>query len=331
MNPLCKILGIRYPIIQAPMNWVSGATLVATVSNAGGLGTLGPNAGAKTISSDVTLMSDIFRSQIRKVKGLTNQPFAINIAISTGENRKYSQRCVEIALEEGVPVAIVSVGSPDVYTKVLKEEGMKVLHAISTVRHAIKAEEAGVDGVICEGFEGGGGKGFTELTTLVLIPMVADTVNIPIVAGGGISDVRGVLASFILGADGVYMGTRFMVTHESDAHSWVKKVVVEADDVCTVSIPRKMMLGRNLTNLFTKRYLEMKGEGLSEKELEKFIKEHSEYHAQVQGDYQESEVFCGQVAGLIKNVIGAGEVIEDIISNLSFSIENLQKKIKPFL
>lgn len=178
-NRICELLGIRYPIIQAPMNWVSGADLVAAVSSAGGLGTLGPNAGADHITEDVGLTGERMRAQIRKVRKRTQEPFAVNIVVGFGEDVRYSRKMVDVIVEERVPVAIVSVGRPDVYTQELKDAGIKVLHAVSTPRHAKKAEKAGVDAVICEGYEAGGHKGFTELTTLVLTPMVADAVNIP--------------------------------------------------------------------------------------------------------------------------------------------------------
>jgi len=330
-NRLCEVLGVRYPIIQAPMNWVSGAGLVAAVSKAGGLGTLGPNAGAKTITQDVTLTGERMRTQIKKVKSLTKKPFAVNINIGVGERLQYSERVVEVALEEGIPVAIVSVGSPDVYTKLLKDEGIKVLHAISTVRHARKAEEVGVDAVICEGFEAGGHKGFTELTTFVLTQMVADAVKIPVVAGGGIANVRGVLAALALGADGVYIGTRFMVTYESDAHLQVKEAVIKGEDACTVSIPKEIMLARDMKNLFTQKYLEMKETGASPKELNTFINEHSQYHAKVLGDVEGSEVCCGQVAGMISNILSATEVIEDIVNKMPSSLDELKRKIDVFL
>ena len=252
-NRICELLGIRYPIIQAPMNWVSGAALAAAVSNAGGMGTLGPNAGARTITPDVDLVGSRFRKQIRLVKDLTPNPFAVNIAIGVGDDRKFSERCVEIAADEHVPVAIVSVGSPEVYTKPLKNAGIKVLHAISTSGHARKAEKTGVDAVICEGFEAGGHKGFTELTSFVLIPMVASAVSIPVIAGGGICDARSSVAAFALGADAVYIGTRFMLTHESDSHLRVKESILKADNACTVSVPKKLMLARDLKNQFTQK------------------------------------------------------------------------------
>ncbi|MBI4297923.1 MAG: nitronate monooxygenase [Chloroflexi bacterium] len=328
INRLCDLLGIRYPIIQAPMNWICGADLVAAVSNAGGLGTLGANAGATAITTDVLLTGERLRGQIRKVKGLTSKPFAVNIAIG---GRKYSEKCVEVALEEGVPVAMVSAGSPDVYTKVLRDAGIKVLHAISTVRHARVAEDAGVHGVICEGFEGGGYKSPNQLTTFVLVPMVADAVSIPVVAAGGIADARGVMAALALGADGVCLGTRFMLTQESDSHPAVKEAIVKADDVCTVSIPQGPILSQYLANQFTRKYLEMKAAGTSPKELNDFISEHSQYRAQVLGDFDGSEVFCGQSAGLMRSVLSAAQVVQEMMEGVHPTLEALQGKLSAFL
>jgi NAD(P)H-dependent flavin oxidoreductase YrpB (nitropropane dioxygenase family) len=331
-NRICELLGIRYPIIQAPMNWLSGADLVAAVSSAGGLGTLGPNVGAKTITRDAAVTAERLRSQIRKVRSLTTAPFAVNIVIGeTEEERQYSQKCVEVVLEEGIGVVIVSVGSPDAYTRVLKDNGVRVLQAISTQRHAEKAEAAGVDGVICLGFEAGGHKGLTELTTMVLVPMVVDAVRIPVVAGGGIGDARGALAALALGADGVYMGTRFMVTHEADAHPRVKEAVVKSEDACTVSVPKEIMLARDLRNRFTQKYLEMRAAGASSEELRDFVNEHSLYYSLVLGDYEDSEVNCGQIAGLIRSVASAAEVIEGIAGGVSSALEGLQNKLSAFL
>ena len=326
-NRICKLLGIRYPIVQAPMNWISGTELVAAVSNAGGLGSIGPNSGAKTITVEVGLTGDRLRQQIRKVKSLTREPFAVNIVIGAGERRQYSQRCLEVVLEEVVPVVITSVGSPDVYTKVLKDAGIKVLHSISTPRHAQKAEEAGVDAVICEGFEGGGHKSFTGLTTFVLVPMVADAVKVPILAAGGIADVRGALAALVLGADGIYMGTRLMVTHESEAHAKVKEAVLKAEDVCTTSTPKDMMFARDLKNLFTEQYLKMKEAGASSAELNNYLEEHAAHYALVRGDVDNAEVFCGQVAGLIKDIASTAEVIHNIVDKMAPYLEEIKEKL----
>ncbi|MFW6115061.1 MAG: NAD(P)H-dependent flavin oxidoreductase [Thermodesulfobacteriota bacterium] len=295
-NRICSLLGIRYPIIQAPMNWVSGAALTAAVSAAGGMGTLGPNAGAEKITPDVEATGELARQQIHKVRSLTDKPFAVNVTVGFGEDMKYSKKIVDVLRGEQVPVAIVSVGRPDVYTEVLKKAGIKVLHAVSTSRHAQKAQEAGVDGVICEGFESGGHKGFTELTTFVLTPMVADAVDVPVVTGGGIGNARGILAALALGADGIYMGSRFMATRESDSHANVKQALVRAQDVCTVSVPKRFMLARDLRNTFTDKFQELQKSGASTEQLTQYIEEHNPYLAQHLGEAGEAEIHSGQIA-----------------------------------
>jgi enoyl-[acyl-carrier protein] reductase II len=329
-NRICELLGIRYPIIQAPMNWVSGADLVAAVSKAGGLGTLGPNAGSEGITSDVELTGERVRIQIRKIKSLTDAPFAVNVVAGFGEELTYSKRVVEVLIEEKAPVAIVSVGRPETYTGILKDAGIKVLHAISTPRHGEKAQEAGVDAVICEGYEAGGHKGFTELTTMVLTPMVVDAVSIPVVTGGGMGDARGILAALALGADGIYMGTRFMVTPESESHINVIDAVVKGKGACTVSLPKEFMLARDLKNSFTSKYLEMRDAGASAKELNAYHAEHSQFHAQHLGMADEAELCCGQVAGLISKVKSAEEVMMDLVGNISSRFEELGHKITVF-
>ena len=326
-NRICELLGIKYPIIQAPMNWVSGADLVAAVSNAGGLGTLGPNAGSKDITHDVELTGERMRAQIKKIKQLTSAPFAVNIVAGFGEALLYSKKVVEVVIEEQVPVTVVSVGRPETYTEILKNAGIKVLHAISTARHGQKAEAAGVDAVICEGFEAGGHKGFTELTTFVLTPMVADAVNIPVVAGGGIGDVRGVLAAMALGADGIYMGTRFMATRESASHANVKEAIVKGRDACTISIPKDHMIARDLANEFTTEYLSLKNSGAASSELNAYLNRHDQYRAQYLGQAVEAEICCGQVAGLISGVPGTDEVIRDVVGNIANCFDRLKQKL----
>ena len=330
-NRICELLGIRYPIIQAPMNWVSGADLVAAVSNAGGLGTLGPNAGSTDITLDVELTGERIRTQIKKIRKLTGAPFAVNIVAGFGEALIYSKKVVDVVIEEQVPAAVVSVGRPETYTQVLKDAGIKVLHAISTARHGVKAQEAGVDAVICEGYEAGGHKGFTELTTFVLTPMVADAVSIPVVAGGGIGDARGLLAALALGADGIYMGTRFMVTRESESHHNVKEAIVKSRDVCTVSVPKDFMLARDLANKFTKQYMDMKNAGVGAEELSNYLNERGQFQSQYLGEADEAEICCGQVAGLINEVPSAGEVMSDVIGNISSCFEKLKRGLADIL
>jgi enoyl-[acyl-carrier protein] reductase II len=329
-NRICSLLSIRYPIIQAPMNWVSGAALTAAVSAAGAMGTLGPNAGADKINTDVEATGELARQQIHKVRSLTDKAFAVNVTVGLGEDMKYSKKIVDVLVEEKVPVAIVSVGRPEVYTETLKKAGIKVLHAISTARHAQKAQEAGVDAVICEGFEAGGHKGFTELTTFALTPMVADAVEIPVITGGGIGDSRGVLAALALGADGIYMGSRFMVTQESESHDNVKQAVVHANDVCTVSVPKTFMLARDLQNSFTERFKQLQQSGASTEQLNQYLEEHSPYKAQHLGEAGDAEIHCGQVAGLIHDIPSATKLIESIIADLKKRFATLEEQIGVF-
>jgi enoyl-[acyl-carrier protein] reductase II len=285
------------------MNWITGADLAAAVSNAGGLGTVGPNAGANVITTDVAETGERLRRQIKKAKSLTSKPFAVNFPVGmegvevAEVGRKYSQRCIEVALEERIPVAITSVGSPSVYTKILKDAGVKVLHAISTVTQAKKAEGAGVDAVICEGYEGGGHKALTELT-----------------------------AALALGADGVYVGTRFIVTRECDAHPNVKQAVLRAHDACTVSITKWIMFARDLKNAFTQKYLEMQAARASGEELLQFLNKHTMYQALVQGDTEDGELPCGQDAGMIDDLPSAAEVIENMVAEIAPVFEELKGK-----
>ena len=329
-NRICELLGIRYPIIQAPMNWVSGADLVAAVSNTGGLGTLGPNSGAEEITYDVDLTAERMREQIQKVRTLTDAPFGVNVVIGIGETVKYSEKIVEVVIEEKVPVVVASVGRPDIYTKRFKDAGIKVLHAISTGRHAQKAESAGVDAVICEGYEAGGHKGFTELTTLALTPMVADAVNIPVIAGGGIGDARGILAVLALGADGIYMGTRFMATRESESHQHVKEAIVNCRDACTVTISKDFMIARDLRNKFTDTYMEMSKTGESLEKRGEYLNAHSQYHAQHLGNADEAEVCCGQFAGMINEIKSARDVMQEIVQAVGPAFESLKEKAGVF-
>lgn len=330
-NRICDLLSIRYPIIQAPMNWVSGADLAAAVSNAGGLGTLGPNCGADQITADVELTGERMRTQIQKARRLTSAPFGVNVVVGFGEELAYSRKIVEVLIQEAVPVAIVSVGRPDIYTGALKKAGVKVLHAISTARHGRKAEAAGVDAVICEGFEAGGHKGFTELTTLTLTPMVADAVRIPVISGGGVGDARGVLAVLALGADGVYLGTRFMATPEAESHRHVKQAIVQGEDVCTVSLPKRHMLARDLINDFTAAYLQKRQAGASAEELDDYLEAHSQYQSQHLGHARDAEVCCGQVAGLIGEIQSATAVVEDLVGNIGMRLEELKAKLGKML
>ena len=329
-NRICELLSIRYPIIQAPMNWVSGPALVSAVSNAGGLGTLGPNAGSNDITHDVEMTGERIRERIKAIRELTDRPFGVNIVVGFGEDTKFSEKIVDVVIEEQVPAAIVSVGSPKVYTETLKGAGIKVLHAVSTAEHALKAQAAGVDAVICEGYEAGGHKGLTELTTFALTPMVADAVDIPLVTGGGISDARGVIAAMALGADGIYMGSRFMATLQAESHQSVKEMIVKGRDACTVSIPKGKMVARDLRNRFTDEYLRLIETGASTEAVQAFLTQHSQYHSQLLGKADDAEICCGQGAGLINDIPDAGKLLAGIVNDMSSGFSELEKRVRCF-
>lgn len=234
---ITESLGIAHPIVLAPMAWITDAGIAAAVSEAGGLGTIGPNAGFTSVTTDVEMTGRRLREQIRTCRSLTAHPFAVNLVVGVvGWDRKYSDKCLDVVIEENVPVAIVSQGSPTVYTARLKEAGIQVIHVCSTVRHVKKARDAGVDAVVVSGTEGGGHSGFDQLTTFCLVPQAADAVDIPVIAGGGVVDARGLVGALALGAEGVYMGTRFMATRECPAHERVKEAVLAATDTSTMAI-----------------------------------------------------------------------------------------------
>lgn len=234
---ITEILDIDYPIILAAMAWVTNAEMVGAISRSGCLGTLGPNAGAKVVTKDTKETGERLREQIKKVRTITDRPFAVNFVVgAAGLDKAFSERCIEVGIEERVPVAIVSQGSPRVHTERLKNAGMKVIHVCATVEHAKKAEEAGVDAVVASGTEGGGHSGFDQNTTFCLVPQVAEAVKIPVIAGGGATTGRQLAAALALGAEAVYVGTRFIATLESPAHPNYKEAILAARDGETIAI-----------------------------------------------------------------------------------------------
>jgi len=337
---ITELIGIKYPIIQASMAWITDAVLAAAVSEAGGLGTIGPNAGCTTVTRDVGETGERLRAQIRKCKELTDKPFAVNFVVGiVGWDRDYSDRCLEVGLEEGVPVAVVSQGNPQVYTRLLKEAGVKVIHVGSTVRHAQKAEEAGVDAVIVSGTEGGGHSGFDQMTTLCLVPQTTDAVDIPVVAGGGIVDARGLVAALALGAEGVYMGTRFMATQECPTHPKVKQAVLEALDTSTMAIRHGNPAAHNtdkqgevgfveqrrgslrlLLNNFAREFLAVQGGNVSFEEViaatgsgEESPESNRTVAAFLQGDLEKNTITASQGSGLIHDVPTCQGLIDRVI------------------
>jgi len=346
---LTQMLGILHPIILAPMAWITDADLAAAVSEAGGLGTIGPNAGFKTVTRDVHETGERLREQIRNCRGMTDRPFAVNFVVGVpGWDRDFSDRCLEVGIQERIPVAIVSQGSPAMYTPVLKKAGIKVIHVCSTVRHAQKAEEAGVDAVVVSGTEGGGHSGFDQVTTFCLVPQAADAVTIPVIAGGGVTDARGLMAALCLGAEGVYMGTRFMATRECPAHPRVKEALVEATDTSTMAVRHGSpapLPGENrgsrgfveerrgsvriLLNDYVKgvlaasdgnfSYEVLKGPGVPDPNAQS----NRTVDAFVHGHLDENSITAGQGAGMIRDIPACKDLIERIVGEADRIMEKL--------
>jgi len=302
---ICDLLGIDYPIIQGGMNWIANAELAAAVSNAGGLGIISPTAGMK-LEEDV---EQNLRSEIRRTKGLTDKPFAVNLPLQTPDVDKL----IDATIEEGVTVVTTSAGNPALYTSYLKDAGVRVLHVVASVRHAQGAEKRGVDAVIAEGFEAGGHNGFDELTTFVLVPQVVDAVGVPVVAAGGIADARGLVAAFALGADGVQIGTRFVATLECMAHQNFKDEVLKAVDTGTVITGRKLGPTRGLKNEFTALMLGKEAGGATPEELLVLIGLGRSRSGELDGNVQDGELYCGSIAGMINDIVSAGDVVRGLV------------------
>jgi NAD(P)H-dependent flavin oxidoreductase YrpB (nitropropane dioxygenase family) len=346
---ITEMLRITYPILLAPMAWITDAELAAAVSEAGGLGTIGPNAGFKMVTTDVDETGERLREQIQKCKKLTDRPFAVNFVVGVmGWDRDFSDKCLEVGIDEGIPVAIVSQGSPAVYTPVLKKAGIKVIHVCSTVRHAQKAEAAGVDAIVVSGTEGGGHSGFDQITTFCLVPQAVDAVTIPVIAGGGVTNARGLMGALSLGAEGVYMGTRFMATKECPAHPNVKQAVLAATDTSTMAVrhgspittddPTRGNRGfveerrgsvRILLNDHVRKILAETRGNLSYEALrspgdsDRNVQSNRTVDAFVHGNLESNSMTVGQGAGLITDIPTCRELIQRIIGEAGQVIERL--------
>ena len=320
-SKVCKLLDIEYPVIQAPMDWITDADLAAAVSNAGGLGVIGPNAGERTVTDSVAETGERLRRQIKKVKTLTDRPFGVNLITFEAEidfpegGKPFSDQCLQVILEEGIPVAVLVGSGPETYTRQLKAAGIKVLHRAMPVSVAVarKAEQAGVDAFIAVGFEGGGHTGHDRICTFTLIPQVADALRIPVIAGGGIVDGRGVAAALCLGAEAVYLGTRFIATEECPAHQNVKRAILDAGDTGTVTVSGLPGVLRALKTPLTEHCVRLEASGGALAEITDLY--HSGYmKGMLEGDTIEGTFVCGAGAGLIKEIKRAADVVHDIMN-----------------
>ena len=307
---LCQLLGIRYPIFQGGMAWISTAELVAAVSEAGGLGIIGAgHADGQWV-----------REQIREVKQRTDKPFGVNVMLLS----VYVEEIMQVVLEEGVCLITTGAGNPGKYIEALKARGIRIFPVVSSVALARRLERLGVDGVIAEGMESGGHVG--ETTTMALVPQVADAIKLPVVAAGGIADGRGMAAAFALGASGVQMGTRFIAAEECPVHPAYQQAIIRAGDRDTIVTGQSTGHPvRILRNRFARQLTEMEKQGVSREELEKFGQ--GKYPAAaLHGDMDGGSPMAGQVAGLIKQVEPAAEILKSIMQEADQVLKRLWRE-----
>lgn len=297
-NSVTRLFKIQYPIIQAGMIWASGWRLASAVSNAGGLGLIGSGS----------MYPDVLREHIQKCKQATQQPFGVNVPLLYPDIDKH----IQIIIEEGVKIVFTSAGNPKTWTSTLKEHGIQVVHVVSSSKFALKSQEAGVDAVVAEGFEAGGHNGREETTSLVLIPAVADVVNIPVIAAGGISSGRAMAAAFALGASGVQVGSRFVATPEASSHLHFKEAVVKAGEGDTLLSLKKLAPVRLLKNAFFEAVRKAEMEGASPEELTLLLGRGRAKKGMFEGLLEEGELEIGQVAALIKDIKPAADVLHEI-------------------
>ena len=296
---ITKILNIQYPIIQGGMVWVSGWKLASAVSNAGGLGLIGAGS----------MYPEVLREHIQKCKNATDKPFGVNVPMLYPEIEKI----MDIIVEENVKIVFTSAGNPKIWTSFLKDKGITVVHVVSSVKFALKAQEAGVDAIVCEGFEAGGHNGREESTTFTLIPMVKQAVSIPIIAAGGIATGRGMLAAMILGADGVQIGSRFAATHESSAHSNFKQTIIDVKDGDTYLTLKELAPVRLVKNSFYQQIQDLYQQNPTVKQLKDLLGRARAKKGIFEGDLENGELEIGQIAGLINEIKPAKDVLEEII------------------
>ena len=309
-NRITQLFNIQFPIIQAGMIWNSGWRLASAVSNAGGLGLLGAGS----------MYPDVLREHIQKCKKATAKPFGVNVPMLYPN----IEEIIQIIIEEGVKIVFTSAGNPKTHTARLKEHGITVVHVVSSVKFALKAQEAGVDAVVAEGFEAGGHNGREETTTFTLIPMVKDKIKIPLIAAGGIANGKGMLAAMVLGADGVQVGSRFVACEESSAHINFKNKVAEAQDGDTFLTLKELAPVRLLKNKFAFDVLELYKTNPSKEDLIDLLGRARAKKGMFEGDLEEGELEIGQIAGLIKEIKPAAAIINEMISEFEFEKNKIQ-------
>ena len=310
MNKITQLFNIKYPIIQGGMIWNSGYKLASAVSNAGGLGLIGAGS----------MYPEVLREHIQKCKKATDKPFGVNVPMLYPN----IEEIIQIIIEEEVKIVFTSAGNPKTWTSYLKERGITVVHVVSSSKFALKAQEAGVDAVVAEGFEAGGHNGREETTTFTLIPMVKEQIHIPLIAAGGIATGRGMLAAMVLGADGVQMGSRFAASFESSAHDNFKKTIIETKEGDTQLTLKELAPVRLIKNKFYNDIQDLYSRCPSVEDLKALLGRARAKKGMFEGDLVEGELEIGQIAGLIHNVKSVESIVNDVIQEFKIVSTDIQ-------
>jgi enoyl-[acyl-carrier protein] reductase II len=297
-NRVTKLFNIEYPIVQAGMIWASGWRLASAVSNAGALGIIGSGS----------MYPEVLREHIRQCKAATQKPFGVNVPLLYPDIDKH----IQIIIEEKVPIVFTSAGNPKTWTSTLKQHGITVVHVVSSSKFALKAQDAGCDAVVAEGFEAGGHNGREETTTMVLIPAVCAAVNIPVLAAGGIATGRQMLAAMVLGADGVQVGSRFVASNEASSHENFKNLVINSAEGDTHLSLKQLTPVRLLKNDFFNLVQDAENNGASTEELQKLLGRGRAKLGMFEGNLAEGELEIGQVSAIIKTIKPAAEIVQEM-------------------
>lgn len=313
MNRITQLFNIQYPIVQAGMVWASGWKLASAVSNAGALGLIGAGS----------MYPDVLRQHIQKCKAATKKPFGVNLPLLYPDLDKH----IQVIVEEGVKIVFTSAGNPKTWTQQLKQNGISVAHVVSSSKFALKAQDAGCDAVVAEGFEAGGHNGREETTTMVLLPAVAQAVSIPVLAAGGIATGRQMLAAMIMGAEGVQMGSRFVASEEASSHIKFKEAVINAAEGDTQLSIKKLTPVRLIRNKFFQQIQEAEMRGADAEELKKILGKARAKKGMFEGDLDEGELEIGQVSALINDILPAGKIVKNILTEFAEALADPLKNI----
>jgi enoyl-[acyl-carrier protein] reductase II len=312
-NRITELFGIEYPIIQAGMIWTSGWRLASAVSNAGGLGVIGSGS----------MYPDVLKEHIQKCRSATDRPFGVNVPLLYPDIDKQ----IQVILDEEVKIIFTSAGNPGKWTGVLKERGITVVHVVSSSKFARKAEEAGCDAVVAEGFEAGGHNGKEETTTMILVPAVAEAVKVPVIAAGGIATGRQMFAAMALGAEGVQMGSRFVASEEASSHISFKRKVIDSSEGDTILTMKQLTPVRLIKNEFYRQVQEAEWRGATIEELKALLGRARAKKGMFEGDTEQGELEIGQVSALLREILPAAEIVKKVWNEFTGALLNPVKKL----